>query len=113
MEERDISKLPKWAQQEIKRLRMQHEEDAGAIAELRGEAKEPLVKVDFSPRHEMIPFEADTAVEFNLGTVERRNVVRARIWKMPDGTKTLRIIADNAVSLQLDSSNVFYIKPNR
>lgn len=103
----DVTKLPKWAQDEIRRLRTSVEyweaqvtqgpEDANTFLSIRGDKLRPL------GRNESVVFDFEGGFE-----------VRARLIKQPGRPEYLDITSvDSGLSVQPQSSNVIKVAPER
>jgi len=112
-DENKFSKLPKWAQEHIRRLEMQVNNHAGRIAELSnsflrdGKGLQPTdVKIEGWHADPDIPLPSDSAIDFTVTPNNRINV-RLQESQFTPNRKVLRIMGNgcDTMLIKMNASN--------
>lgn len=115
MAEGRLEKLPKWAQEEIKKLRRELDDRDKTITSLTGKTPldEAYVMVGRNDSNNDMPFPRGTGVQFVLtpkGDKHRAEEVQVDVLTDRDGKRHLRILGDRPLSLRPTSSNGFELR---
>lgn len=110
--ERDYSKLPKWAQNEIGTLKRQVAEANRRIAELQGSIEGARVRWSTGTRNDGLALPDHATIEWQLG---KGQVIRAHMQE--DGTfvgkPTIRIDCTHQLNMHPAAANVIYVREGR